>query len=494
MTAIDQRVMKTIYFLAFIMLSDICFAQNIITVNGVVRSSDGEALPGVTILIKGLKKGKTTDFNGNFSIQTKIGQFLEFSFVGMKTEQIKVTSTYMDVVLKEDTHEIEGVVITGYQNIKNRVFTGAASSVKVDEVKLNGVADLTKMLEGRIAGLTIQNLTGSFGAAPRINIRGGASILGNVQPLWVVDGVVYEDLVPITLEQLASGDAITLLSSAIAGLNSSDIEDVQVLKDASATSIYGARAINGVIVISTHSGYKSSPVRFSYTGELSLRSIPSYSDFDLLDSQESMSVYQEMDRKGYFSLQNILNGRRGGIYYQLYKGISTVNPQTGRYYIENTEQSKIDFLRTREYANTNWFKKLFTYNPIQSHTLTFSSGGKQSTFYASVGIYDDRGWTISDNVRRITANLKSSFFSKNDKIRVTISSQGNIRNQKSPGTIPQKKNTAIGMFERDFDINPFAYALGTSRTLRVSDHLGNLEYYRNNWASFNIINECLVIV
>lgn len=88
------------------------------------------------------------------------------------------------------------------------------------------------MLEGRIAGLSIQNVTGSFGAAPRINIRGGASIMGNVQPLWVIDGAVYEDLVSLTLDQLASGDAVTLISSAVAGLNASDIEDIQVLKDA----------------------------------------------------------------------------------------------------------------------------------------------------------------------------------------------------------------------------------------------------------------------
>lgn len=159
------------------------------------------------------------------------------------------------------------------------------------------------MLEGRIAGLSIQNVTGSFGAAPRINIRGGASIMGNVQPLWVIDGAVYEDLVSLTLDQLASGDAVTLISSAVAGLNASDIEDIQVLKDASATSIYGARALNGVIVITTRSGKRNAPNRFSYSYELSMRSIPSYTNFDLLNSQESMSVYQEMGRKGYFSLQ-----------------------------------------------------------------------------------------------------------------------------------------------------------------------------------------------
>lgn len=178
----------------------------------------------------------------SISVIFLFGAFLEISAQEKSSTKIK----------KEK--EIDEVVITGYQKIKNRVFTGAASSVKLNEVKLDGVGDISRMLEGRVAGLAIQNVTGSFGSAPRINIRGGASIMGNTQPLWVIDGAVYEDLVTLSLDQLVSGDAATLISSAIAGINPSDIEDIQVLKDASATSVYGARALNGVIVISTKSG------------------------------------------------------------------------------------------------------------------------------------------------------------------------------------------------------------------------------------------------
>lgn len=389
---------------------------------------------------------------------------------------------------KDKEKDIEEVVITGYQKIKNRVFTGAAASVKMKDIKMDGVADISRMLEGRVAGLSIQNITGTFGAAPKINIRGGASIIGNVQPLWVIDGAVYEDLVTLSLDQLVSGDAATLVSSAIAGINPSDIEDIQVLKDASATSVYGARALNGVIVITTKSGKRDAPTRVSYAYEQSWRQIPSYSEFDLLNSQETISIYQEMANKGYFDLTSALYGRRGGIYHQLYKGIGTINPNTGNYYIENTEEARINFLKEREYANTNWFKHLFTINPTQNHTIALSGGGKNTTNYASLGFYNDSGWTIADNVQRITANLKSTYFI-NDKLKTTISVQGNMRNQTAPGTFEQRRNTAIGSFERDFDINPFTYALTTSRTLRLRDRSGNLEYYRNNWAPFNILNE-----
>ena len=215
---------------------------------------------------------------------------------------------------------------------------------------------------------------------------------------------------------------------------------------------------------------------------------PRYNDFDLLNSQETMSLYQEMNDKGYFGITNSLYGRRSGIYYQLYKDLSTINPATGEYYLPNTPEARMNFLRQREYANTNWFDHLFTLKPITNHAITISGGGKNSATYASIGFYNDAGWTIADKVSRFTANVKNTFYI-NDKFTATLTTQANVRSQKAPGTMPQRKNNTLGVFERDFDINPFSYALGTSRTLRPYNEDGSLEYYRNNWAPFNIFNE-----
>ena len=254
--------------------------------------------------------------------------------------------------------------------------TGVQTCALPIYIKLEGIADLSRMLEGRVAGLSIQNISGTFGSAPRINIRGGASIIGNVQPLWVIDGVVYEDLVHLNLDQLASGDAATLVGSAVAGLNPADIEDIQVLKDASATSVYGARALNGVIVVTTKSGKRETPLRVSYATENTIRMKPRYSNFDLLNSQETMGLYQEMNDKGYFGIRNALYGRRAGVYHELYRGLSTIDPATGQYQIANTPEARNAFLREREYANTDWFDLLFTLNPTTNHSLTFAGGGK----------------------------------------------------------------------------------------------------------------------
>ncbi|MFJ1442171.1 SusC/RagA family TonB-linked outer membrane protein [Capnocytophaga canimorsus] len=479
-------MIKKLLYSVLLLCSQWALAQT--DIKGTVTDAKGEPLLGATVILKERNVGVTTDMEGKFTIRGEQGQTLEVSYVGFQMKKVKITSNNLKITLQEETEQLGEVVVTGYQKIKSRVFTGASASVKMNEIKMDGVADVSRMLEGRVAGLSIQNVTGTFGSAPRINIRGGASIIGNVQPLWVIDGAVYEDLVSLSLDQLVSGDAVTLISSAIAGLNATDIQDIQVLKDASATSVYGARALNGVIVITTKSGKRDTPNRITYSYEQSFRQIPSYADFDLLNSQETMSVYQELANKGYFGLRDALYGRRSGIYYQWYKGISTINPNTGTYYYENTEEGKRAFFKEREYTNTDWFNHLFTLNPIQNHTITFSGGGKNTTTYASIGFYNDGGWTITDNVQRITANLKNTFYI-NDKFKTTLSAQGNMRQQKAPGTFTQRKNTTIGSFERDFDINPFSYALSTSRTLRPRGSNGELEYYRNNWAPFNILNE-----
>ncbi len=483
---INIKKALTTFSLLFMLLT--VMAQTNETVTGTICNEQGEPLIGAYVHVVETKAKAVTDVDGRFTVKAAVGQTLQASYIGMLTQQVKIGKRPLNIVLKDDSRQVDEVVVTGYQNIRNRVYTGAATSVKMDDIKLEGIADVSRMLEGRVPGLSIQNVSGTFGSAPRINIRGGASIIGNVQPLWVIDGAVYEDLVHLSLDQLASGDAVTLISSAVSGLNPSDIQDIQVLKDASATSVYGARALNGVIVITTKSGRRESPLRVSYSTENTVRLKPRYGDFDLLNSQETMSIYQEMYDKGYFGISNSLYGRRSGIYYQLYKGVSTINPATGTYYLPNTPEARADFLRKREYANTNWFDLLFTMKPITNHVITLSGGGKNTATYASIGFYHDGGWTVADKVSRLTANVKNTFYI-NDKFTATLSAQGNIRSQKAPGTLPQRKNNTLGVFERDFDINPFSYALGTSRTLRPYNEDGSLEYYRNNWAPFNIFNE-----
>lgn len=470
---------------AFLMLSFNAYAQQI---KGRVFDEYGGVLTEAFIKVSETKVVATTDSNGRFSIDATLGQHLEITHAGMQFQKIAIDKKFIELVLKEDIEELSEIVVTGFNTVKSKDFVGASSSVSMKDIHLGGMVDLSRMLEGRVAGLNIQNVNNAFGSAPRINIRGGASINANVQPLWVVDGAVYEDLVSLTLEQLVSGDAVTLIGSAIAGINVSDIKDVQVLKDASATSMYGARALNGVIVVTTKKGRRNSPNKIDYFFEQSFRSVPSYNNYNLLNSQQSMAIYQEMQRKGYFNEEDALYGRRAGVFYQMYKKINTFNPATSSFELVNTPQEKRNFLSRAEKLNTDWFSVLFRPVPTQNHSISYQGGGENSATYASIGFYHDPGWSIADQVNRFTANMSSSFYI-NDKFTTEFSIQGNIRNQKAPGTFARKANTTNGYFERDFDINPFSYALNTSRTLSPYEKQGELAYYRNNWAPFNILNE-----
>lgn len=459
-------------------------------ISGKVIDSDGLPLPGVNIIIEGTSRGAQTDFNGVYSINASEGEILKVSFVGMQTQFITVGSNNtIDIVMEEDLESLDAVVITGYQNVRRELFTGASQTIKAKDIKLDGVADISRALEGRAAGVNVQNVTGTFGAAPRITIRGSSSILGDTKPIWIVDGVIQEEIVSLSLSDLVSGDPNTLLSSAVAGLNASDVESFEILKDASATALYGARALNGVVVITTKSGKKNQKPTFNYSAEFAVRDIPRYGNYDLLNSQETVSIYREMESKGFLNLPDSFQGRYGGIYNIMYRAINNFDPATGQFQLANTPEAKARFLQQFELANTNWFKTLFNQTPTQTHTISFSSGSETSTSYASLGYYTDGGWTIADRVRRITGNLRNSYYLLDDKLKITTQLQGSIRNQLAPGTFARQEDNVSGSFTREFDINPFSYALNTSRAIRPRDNNGNLEYSRYNWAPFNILDE-----
>ncbi len=471
------------------MVTQVVFSQKT-TVTGLVSDANGP-LPGVTIIVKGTTRGVETDFDGNYSITVSKGKTLVYSFIGMKTvERVIGDIDVINLILEDELDlldEIE-VVATGFDNIKKEAFTGSAATIKAEDLKIDGIIDVGRLLEGRVSGLSVQNVSGTFGSAPRITIRGSSSIFGNNTPLYVVDGVVQEDIIEQNLDQLTSGNSSGLISSSIAGISANDIEKIDILKDASATSLYGARARNGVIVITTKSGRKESPLKISYNLENTLREIPNYNDFDILDSKESLTIIKELESKGHLQITNSLQNRSGGIYSIMYDRINTFDPNTGRFLLANTPEARNQFLRQYETANTDWFKELFQYNIMQNHSLSLTGGGEKNTYYASISFLNDPGRTLADNVKRVTGNIKNTFYFS-DKFNATLSLVTSIRDQQAPGTFNSQRDGFNGEITRDFDINPFSYVLNTSRTLRPRDNQGNLEYYRNNWARFNILEE-----
>lgn len=455
-------------------------AQNKIS-GTVVSAEDGEPVIGASVMIQGTKVGTVTDIDGKFTLSAnRANPMLEISYIGMVTQKVKGSSN-MKITLQTDSKTIDEVVVTGMVKVDKRLFSGSTSKIDASSAKIDGVADISRSLEGKAAGVSVQNVSGTFGTAPKIRVRGATSIYGSSKPLWVVDGVIMEDVVDVSSDQLSSGDANTLISSAIAGLNSDDIESFEILKDGSATSVYGARAMAGVIVVTTKKG-KAGQAKISYTGEYTMRLKPSYSTFNIMNSQDQMSVYQELQQKGFLNYAEISNANSSGVYGKMYELLNTYDPVTGQFALANTNEARAAYLRDAEYRNTNWFGELFSNSIQHNHSVSITAGTEKAQYYASVSAMYDPGWYNKSKVERYTANFNANYkISK--KLNAGIIGNASYRKQEAPGTISSTTNPVTGEISRAFDINPYSYALNSSRALDANT------YYTCNYSPFNIFHE-----
>lgn len=455
-------------------------AQNKIS-GTVVSAEDGEPVIGASVMIQGTKVGTVTDIDGNFTLSAnRANPMLEISYIGMVTQKVKGSSN-MKITLQTDSKTIDEVVVTGMVKVDKRLFSGSTSKIDASSAKIDGVADISRSLEGKAAGVSVQNVSGTFGTAPKIRVRGATSIYGSSKPLWVVDGVIMEDVVDVSSDQLSSGDANTLISSAIAGLNSDDIESFEILKDGSATSVYGARAMAGVIVVTTKKG-KAGQAKISYTGEYTMRLKPSYSTFNIMNSQDQMSVYQELQQKGFLNYAEISNANSSGVYGKMYELLNTYDPVTGQFALENTNEARAAYLRDAEYRNTNWFGELFSNSIQHNHSVSITAGTEKAQYYASVSAMYDPGWYNKSQVERYTANFNANY-KLSKKLTAGIIGNASYRKQEAPGTISATTNPVTGEISRAFDINPYSYSLNSSRALDPNT------YYTRNYSPFNIFHE-----
>ena len=468
--------------LTFMLLSiGVAVAQTKVS-GTVVEAENDEPIIGAVIKQKGQKSAlAVTDIDGNFSFTTsqKITS-LEVSSIGFVTQTIKAGQNLI-IKMVSDSRSIDEVVVTGMQKMDKRLFTGATAKVDAEKTKLDGVADVSRALEGRAAGVSVQNVSGTFGTAPKIRVRGATSIYGSSKPLWVIDGVIQEDAVEVSADDLSSGDAKTLISNAISGLSADDIESFQVLKDGSATSIYGARAMAGVVVVTTKRG-KAGRSTINYTGEFTYRLKPSYSNYNISNSQEQMGIYKEMAAKGWLEFSALANGSTAGLYGKMYNLIAQYDETNGKYGLPYTDAAMNAYLQQAEFRNTDWFDLLFRDNIMQNHSVSISTGSDKANLYASVSAISDPGWTKDSKVERYTANMNATF-NLSKQLSVSLLTNNSWRKQKAPGTLNQSTDVVSGSVNRSFDINPYSYAMNTSRTLDPD------QIYTRNYAPFNIFDE-----
>ncbi len=443
----------------------------------VVDKTTGETLVGATIRVKGGTQGAASNDKGEFVLRNVApGTTIVVGYTGYRTQELLVRNQQtVRVALESEQGSLDEVVVTGYQNIDKRTFTGSVGKVKPEDMATAGTGDVGKALQGMVAGVAVENTSSTFGTKSKIRIRGNSSISGNQEPLWVIDGVVLDDAVNINPNQLYSGDASTMLSSAISGINPDDIEDIQILKDASATAMYGTQAVNGVIVVTTKKG-KAGTAEINYKNTFTLNVKPSITSFNVMNSKERMEFSEELYQKNLVDFTNM--NRTYGAYGKLLEQMSMKEITWDQFY-DRIERAKT--------YNTDWFDVLFRNNLTQEHSLSMSAGVEKFQVYTSGSFFKDHGQVVGQNTDRYTANIRTNY-NVSDKLSFTATLNGSLRNQKTFGAYDSKEGV-LGLETREFDINPFTFARTTSRAIRPYGDNGSLEWYQTNYAPFNILHE-----
>lgn len=439
-----------------------------VVIKGKIVDSNKQPLPGVTVLLKGTTTGMATDVNGEFSIVLVDGvKELIVTFVGMETQTVKLVEGKTDyqIVMKEDIKEMDEVVVTGYQVIDRRQLTSSITSVKAEDILVPGMTSIDQALEGRIPDLMVITNSGEVGATPRIRVRGTSTIIGNRQPLWVLDGVVLSDPVDVDPEDLNNPDYINIIGNAIAGINPQDIDRIDVLKDASATALYGTQAANGVIVVTTKRGVAGKTLlSYSHTSKITRR--PRYTDrnINLMNSQERMQFGKDLvDNHYYFPKDMTMVGYEGAYYNWMNGAIN---------YDEFLKE-----VQRYETTNTDWFDILTRDAYSHTHTLSISGGSEKVRYYTSFGISKDNGVTKTSYSDRysVMANLDVTL---SDKFTAALRVNANVQNKNH---VPS-------------DVDAMNYAYNTTRALPCYNEDGSLYYYKvknNQYTAldYNILNE-----
>lgn len=392
---------------------------------GHVLDEFGEGLPSARITVF-MKDGETnmtvSDNDGAFSVAVSgKEESIMVSYVGYVDNKQPVKKGKLDYTfnMKPDDALLSEVVVTGYNTIDKRKLTSSITSITKDDLDFKGALSVDQMLEGKVAGLLTLTTSATPGAATSMRLRGTTTFTGTREPLWVIDGVIYENPVPVSADEINSLDNINIIGNAISGLNPQDIERIDVLKDASATAIYGTRAANGVIVVTTKSGeVGKTSINYSFNAQAQQR--PHYSDFNLMTSKQRIDVSREIMNKGlFFETMPERYGYEGAMMNYWDKNISFAEFQNQ--------------VSQMEANNTDWFGALYRNSFSHTHSVSLSGGSSGTRYYASVGYDSDNGSERGTDLQRFTARMNlTTHITDNVTIDFRLSGSHQDANYNSP--------------------------------------------------------------
>ena len=343
---------------------------------GTVKDANGEPLIGASVMVKGSANGATVDEAGNFTIKgVKVGQTLRISYIGYEGQEVKWEGQALNIVLKESNNSFSEAVVIGYGVAKKNDMTGSVAAIKPDEKNKGLVVNAQDMIQGKIAGVNVTTSSGTPGAGATIRIRGGSSLNASNDPLIVIDGLAMDN------------QGVKGLSNPLSMVNPADIESFTVLKDASATAIYGSRGSNGVIIITTKKGRKGAQLKVSYNG--------------------SMSVNQKR------RVQEVMSGD------QFVEFVKT-------YYGEGSDAYKALGVMEdgkQKFYNTDWQNEIYRTALSFDNNVTVTGSVKNVPFRASVGATNQEGILRTSDFNRYTASLNVNPSLLDDHLKVNLSAK-----------------------------------------------------------------------
>jgi TonB-linked SusC/RagA family outer membrane protein len=365
--ALRTTTIKLAGLLMFLLFSSALAQAQQATIAGVVKDPKGEPMAGVSIAVKGTNTGTTTDGSGQFNLMATPEDKLVFSFIGYKTQEVTVgNQTSISIALEEDVTALSELVVIGYGSVKKTDVTSSIASVSQKDLKTLPVAGIDQAIQGRLAGVTVSTNGGQPGGGVSVRVRGITSVNGN-EPLYVIDGVPFQEPIESLETNFLGGGSGQINQSILATLNPADIETIDVLKDASAQAIYGSRAANGVVLITTKRG-KAGQGKITYDGFFGFKKIP-----------KKLPV---MNLREFAEYQN--------------ETVAEINAVTGGNQLPTPEFANPSLLGN----GTDWQDEIYQTGAVSSHQLSFSGGQDKTNYYFSGGYYSEEGTLIGTNFER----------------------------------------------------------------------------------------------
>lgn len=478
-------------FLLFCTLQFTAAAQSM-RFSGQVTDTDGAPVIGAGLVcIEKNTAGTTTDLDGNFSITLPAGaKTVKFSSVGMKElvyQLIPGRTENVRIIMEWENTELDQVVVTGYAQTSVKRITGSVAVLNSEKFEAKAISSVDALMQGEVAGVSIKSLSGQPGTQAKITIRGSNNITGSSAPLWVVDGVPLQSESPVlSSEQLATGGFDDIFVNGIGNINPNDIESITILKDAAAAAIYGSRAANGVIVVTTKKG-EAGKMRISYNNTFSWSFKPERS-LNLMNSSEKLSwedeLWNEFSAAKYAAslTDNTVIYPVVGIVGQIRAGLGDFASMKG----DKAAQDK--YIESLRNVDTNWYNLLFRNSFSQGHHLSLSGGSGKSTYYVALGLNDEDGMLIHNDYRRYNVNAKMTL-TPTDWARIDVGMEAARQESKMP-------YSTVDPFYYAFFSNPYERAYNADGSYAADNTWFTLGYYNGRGAEqvmpkngFNIIRE-----